>query len=547
MNSDKSTIDITGKKITDIFSGDKTYKVPIFQREYVWKEQQWDDFWEDVIAEKEHYIGALVLQQKVNRESIEEFEIIDGQQRLVTIGLIAVAAINVLYSTKGDEAKGYAEAIRSMFIVNRNGKGKLILWGENRSFWNSTVVKKSLAKRKESASQKQMTKALEFFTHRFKKTEFDTPEKIHRLLTHAVGNCMICSRVVTAHQSDAHAVFATLNGKGRALSPTELIINYFLSTADDKKEAKQIRRQWDSISNIINSTKGKNDEMINFVRDFYNYRYGFSSRSQLYRTIVGCISNDGEKMRHFIDGMRDQCRFYNQLRFPDPTYWDNDNFEKADVLRRLRAQRYSLLMSIQESLPDSLPDALHICVAIGIRHEICGPDTRIIEKIYHRAARNIHKGGIESAQRMFDVLKENGAYPLDQQFQERFALYTANLDWSRAEAPMLQYLLGTIEEHLGNEDVDLNHLSRFDDWGGDTADSHRLGNHVFWEFDARPSEKTLANSGYRTTKMLADTIQREGKTPQAIVAHQKQLADIAAFEVANWRFDLSQDQSDEEE
>ena len=54
-------------------SGSK-YKVPLFQRDYSWNEEQWDDLWQDIqsmVSEgTDHYMGYLVLQsiekQKIN-------------------------------------------------------------------------------------------------------------------------------------------------------------------------------------------------------------------------------------------------------------------------------------------------------------------------------------------------------------------------------------------------------------------------------------------------------------------------------------------------
>ncbi|WP_142784723.1 GmrSD restriction endonuclease domain-containing protein [Changchengzhania lutea] len=32
----------------DIISGDNVYQVPLFQRDYSWKEDNWDDLWLDI-------------------------------------------------------------------------------------------------------------------------------------------------------------------------------------------------------------------------------------------------------------------------------------------------------------------------------------------------------------------------------------------------------------------------------------------------------------------------------------------------------------------
>ena len=74
----------------------KIYRVPIFQRDYAWQEENWEDLWQDILAlyqnpESSHYLGAIVLQSSGNSD--KEFTVIDGQQRLATLSILAIAII----------------------------------------------------------------------------------------------------------------------------------------------------------------------------------------------------------------------------------------------------------------------------------------------------------------------------------------------------------------------------------------------------------------------------------------------------------------------
>ena len=83
-----STITLSG-----LLTNGVAYKVPVFQRDYSWKMDNWLDLWEDMnnlfITRKEHYLGALVLQ----RIGEKEFLIVDGQQRFTTLSLLALAIL----------------------------------------------------------------------------------------------------------------------------------------------------------------------------------------------------------------------------------------------------------------------------------------------------------------------------------------------------------------------------------------------------------------------------------------------------------------------
>lgn len=75
-----------------------SYRVPPFQRDYSWSEDEWDDLWQDIIGlfeedgEPAHYMGYLVLQSADSKR----FDIIDGQQRITTISLMVLAGLGYL-------------------------------------------------------------------------------------------------------------------------------------------------------------------------------------------------------------------------------------------------------------------------------------------------------------------------------------------------------------------------------------------------------------------------------------------------------------------
>ncbi len=86
-----------------IFEPSIRYQVPLFQRPYVWNESDnWQPIWDDVsrLAERHlsedevppHFLGAIVLDQLLSPTgSVETRQVIDGQQRLITLQLLMVA------------------------------------------------------------------------------------------------------------------------------------------------------------------------------------------------------------------------------------------------------------------------------------------------------------------------------------------------------------------------------------------------------------------------------------------------------------------------
>jgi hypothetical protein len=76
--------------------------VPAYQRDYSWEQEQWEDLWNDieeltVATDGRHYMGALVVESTSDRD----FQIVDGQQRIATLSILALAVIATL-QTLGD-------------------------------------------------------------------------------------------------------------------------------------------------------------------------------------------------------------------------------------------------------------------------------------------------------------------------------------------------------------------------------------------------------------------------------------------------------------
>ena len=62
-----------------IIGNGKSYRVPIYQRDYSWDKEDWEDLWNDIMeipSDKSHYMGYLVLQPFETENST--YLVIDG-------------------------------------------------------------------------------------------------------------------------------------------------------------------------------------------------------------------------------------------------------------------------------------------------------------------------------------------------------------------------------------------------------------------------------------------------------------------------------------
>ena len=78
-------LDTRTSSFGDLLGNGKIYRVPLFQRDYSWQEENWEDLWQDILTlyhnpPSSHYMGSIVLQNSTTSD--KQFTIIDGQHRI---------------------------------------------------------------------------------------------------------------------------------------------------------------------------------------------------------------------------------------------------------------------------------------------------------------------------------------------------------------------------------------------------------------------------------------------------------------------------------
>jgi hypothetical protein len=136
----------------------KGYRVPPYQRDYSWSEEQWEDLWNDVLElrsrpDDRHYMGALMVEGTSDRE----FLIIDGQKRMATLSILALAVIGKLRTmadrgVEPDRNQERATELRNRFIGEKDPaslveSSRLCLNAIDNAFYQDyLVLSKSLAR-----------------------------------------------------------------------------------------------------------------------------------------------------------------------------------------------------------------------------------------------------------------------------------------------------------------------------------------------------------------------------------------------------------------
>ena len=247
----------------ELIGNGKTYRVPPYQRDYAWTQQEWEDLWNDVVEmrgdpEGRHYMGALVVQTHGDRE----FLVIDGQQRLATISLLALAVIQKLRRMADGGAdqernRERAAGLRNRFIGEKDPaslveSSRLHLNETDDSFYQDYLVQLDapLNPRGLPQSSALLWKCYRYFSRQLDQLfgdAQDNGEEIAQILSETVARRLLFILITVDDELNAYTLFETLNARGLELTATDLLRNYFFSKVRTQSDVDSLKRRWQSL------------------------------------------------------------------------------------------------------------------------------------------------------------------------------------------------------------------------------------------------------------------------------------------------------------
>ena len=441
------------------------YRVPPFQRDYSWSNDEWDDLWQDITSlgtgdtVSSHYMGYLVLQSSDSKR----FDIIDGQQRITTLSILILAAIALLLEqadeTNLDDQKR-AEQLRSSYIgyldpVTLIPQAKLSLNRHNDRFYQDYLVPlERLPQRGLNRSEHLLRKAFNWFRDRLKADIGTTGEEIVRFID-SIVDLIFFTVITVTDELNAFTVFETLNARGVRLSATDLLKNYLFSVVSKEgahtTELQNLEERWEGIVGLLGS-----ESFPEFLRIFWNSRHKLVRKSHLFKTIRRAIVKKGDAFS-LIRELDTHARIYAALRNPQESSWSR---KERDYLRQLQMfnvrQPLALLLAAYNRLGEQdregFKKILRTIAVISFRYNvICNHPSNEQEKIYNAIAQKISSGTLDSAGNIIPALQP--VYPEDRIFRTAFSEKELRTTNSRNKK-VVRYILFAIEQHCSGTTFD---------------------------------------------------------------------------------------------
>ncbi|MGO1543166.1 MAG: GmrSD restriction endonuclease domain-containing protein [Gulosibacter sp.] len=242
-------------ELLTVFSGFRRYYIPNFQREYSWGVSEAIQLAEDLLDawkrnDSSYFLGSVVL---VRNGDNEQFDVIDGQQRLTTLALM----FSVIRHLSGDSA--VSDEITSLLTVERNlmrgiqASPRVLLREVDQPFMNTFVESEDLinlldltADQAETAGQRNILENVRAFIRYFsdETTETERWEFLQYINRHAF--------VVTVETDDyesAHRIFGVMNTRGMPLTASDIFKSRVIGGLPNDLRNSNARRWEEAMEN----------------------------------------------------------------------------------------------------------------------------------------------------------------------------------------------------------------------------------------------------------------------------------------------------------
>ena len=401
-----TTFDTRSVTVRDLLNSlsDEPIVIPVFQRGYEWKAKQVEAFWGDIYkfhSEKylannsqAYFLGPIVTLTKPR----ERIELLDGQQRLVTITIL-FSVIRDLAAGLSDAGKDVAADTQKQMILKESGERMLRLSETDDDLFRDVIQSfppQNPTGRK-LRTHKNILAARDYFKSELEKicpasNPIASVNSLKELRKTLFTDVKMASIPVDSDR-DAIQIFTTLNNRGLRLAVPDLFLAYLIGKVPDRPTRDTVRGVWTTMVECLG-----NHDIDRFIRHFWVSRYGDLKSVDLFTGLQDFIEKQKNDPVKFVRDCASECAVYVALLDAD----EKELKEAAKHVKNLIGE-----LGVKSSLPLLLSAYLHfeaadfvkICqwlIVFVVRYSVAGKlDASGMETIFFSLAKSIRKDGAE--------------------------------------------------------------------------------------------------------------------------------------------------------
>lgn len=439
------------------------FRIPVYQRNYDWSESNCNRLLDDIYgimqSGDKHFLGTIVfMAAKSGGFALQEYIIIDGQQRLTTL-MLMLKALSVVAESVGDDC--YHE-IEEQYLHNKycdeEFKVKLKpIKSDNNQFL--LLLEDKIDEMDEDTHIYHNFMLCKECFERWAKRGIN-PSQVLDALT----KLEIVEIVLTKGEDDPQVIFESINSTGLELSNADLIRNYLLMNADDQE--KLYENYWLYIEKTLRN-KMDYSNLDAFFMQYIVYKTSKPVNSrQLYNSFVKLFKNSGYSQESILKELRYYAEIFGAFVYGCDKYSDRIN----KLLYRLRILNqttcYPFLLHVFDDYhqgvitEETVEKILQFILAYLLRRMVCGVPSNTLRGLFTYLYNRIFKV-VSNKQKYYETLNKflftvssKDVIPSAAEFER--ALQKANIYGNNA---LCRFLLLDIENGDGKEILQAENLT----------------------------------------------------------------------------------------
>lgn len=463
------------KLIKYLDGASKRFIIPVYQRNYDWKMEHCKQLYDDLVKiirqnRKSHFFGSIVSVQSESG-TMEEFLIIDGQQRLTTISLLLLAIYHLLSSGKmvSRDHQLTDKILKKYLIDEYEPEEKCIKLKPIKNDQKAFGI--LFDQDEEYIPDSNLTINYRYFYDRIQHGELDIDKLFDAICKLEIINISL------NHEDNPQLIFESLNSTRLNLSEGDKIRNYILMGLPNDQQTKFYEKYWNRIESYTDY------DVSSFVRDYLSIKQQSTpNMNSVYPTFKKYVED--AEVADIEPLLKDLLEYAKRYAFLIKGGHSDERLNSCIYrLNRLSTSvtRPFLLEVIRLSesgalTADELIEVFHFTESYLFRRAICDLPTNALNKIFLLLHREIIRFDgdeshyVEKFKYALLSKRERTRFPSDEEFAE--CMSTRNIYGMNPKNKL--YLFERLENSETSETKDVwGHLDR-----GEYSIEHIMPQHL---------------------------------------------------------------------
>ncbi|GHQ26813.1 hypothetical protein JP0061_08510 [Helicobacter pylori] len=421
--------------INDFFALTGTiFSIPVYQRNYTWEEENCEKLLQDIVSisqnKKTHFMGSItyvlhLIDDEKSLRQLQEFVIIDGQQRVTTIMLLL----------KAIETKTRDEGIKKEIdnLLNLSGQRLRLkpIKSDKEAF---DLVMQNRSHELQGVSHirnnyKFFTKELENYISKGYRIE-EIYGAFLRLKIVAIG--------LELGKDDPQVVFESINATGVQLKGLDLIRNYLMMGENSDRQKHLYDTYWVPLENWLGE-KDLNDFIKTYLRIYFEDGLKEGEREVYYTLKSHHRENFPNDIQGLMSDMREYGRIYQIFLDRDHYFLERGGPQQLANLRLRIKDLVKIKFGVAKPFVlrctrdfeegkldyENFHEILQILISYFVRRSVCGdstPTTRVLYSLYKQLEENV---SADALKRYLGKSIGQTAFPNDDKIKTAFATRNA--------------------------------------------------------------------------------------------------------------------------